>query len=78
MSQNEQNSGGSNIPHPHEVNEQASQADSDDIIRRARRGDETKGDPDDRDAAGGVRHADTPQGREETKNETPENANSNG
>ncbi|MEP7213254.1 MAG: hypothetical protein ABI791_09280 [Acidobacteriota bacterium] len=60
------------------ITEEASQADSDDTIRRARRGDESKGDPNERDVAGGPRHADTPHGREEAKNDRPSKDNTNG
>jgi hypothetical protein len=60
------------------LNDEASQADADDMIRRPLRGDETKGDPDERDVAGGVRSADTPQGREESKNDRGDKANRNG
>jgi hypothetical protein len=74
MSQNES----SKIGDLNEINEQASQADSDDTVRRGVRGDETKGDADERDAAGGVQHRDTPHGREEAKNDTSNKANTNG
>jgi len=60
------------------INEEASQADADETIRRGLRGDETKGDPDERDVAGGVRSTDTPQGREEAKNDRGSKANRNG
>ena len=60
------------------ITEEASQADADDTVRRARRGDESKGDPDERDIAGGPRHADTPHGREEAKNDSREKENING
>ena len=61
-----------------DINQEASQADSDDIVRRSLRGDETKGDPDERDIAGRVRSTDTPQGREEAKNDKDHKANTNG
>lgn len=76
-----QNNGGalkSNRDKIDEITDEASQADSDDTFRRVLRGDETKGDPDARDVAGGVRHADTPQGREEAKNDKTDKANTNG
>ncbi len=43
--------------------------DSDDTVREMLRGDETKGNPDERDNAGSPKSEDTPHGREETKNE---------
>lgn len=54
---------------PDEIARQASQPDHDQIFRQTRRGDESKGDPDDRDFAGAVDYEDTPHGREETKHE---------
>jgi hypothetical protein len=60
------------------VNEEGSLTDSNDVIRRALRGDETKGDPDERDFAGAPDKKDTAQGREETKNDSAEAANRNG
>ncbi len=50
------------------IAEESANKPSDDIVREMRRGDESKGNPDDRDVAGGVESADTPHGREETKN----------
>ena len=61
-----------------ELSDEASQMDEDEIQRQLSRGDETKGDPDKRDAAGSSASKDTPQGREEAKNDTKEKANSNG
>jgi len=78
MSQNDSNNGTSDRKGLGDINEEASQADSDDTIRRGLRGDETKGDPDERDVAGGVRSTDTPQGREEAKNDRGSKANRNG
>lgn len=49
------------------VSEESANKPSDDIVREMLRGDESKGNPDDRDVAGGVESADTPHGREETK-----------
>ncbi len=51
------------------LSEEASQKDDDEIQRQTLRGDETKGNPDDRDIAGSVKSDETPQGREEAKNE---------
>ena len=78
MSQNESSTDQRKVADLNEINEQASQADSDDTVRRGVRGDETKGDPDERDAAGGVHRRDTPHGREEAKNDTSNKANTNG
>ena len=50
-----------------ELGQQASMLDEDGILRKMRRGDESRGDPDDRDAAGGPELIDTPHGREESK-----------
>ncbi len=49
------------------IAEESANKPSDDIVRQMQRGDESKGNPDDRDTAGGVESADTPHGREETK-----------
>lgn len=57
---------------------EASQQTDDEIYREARRGDETKGDADERDAAGSSASKDTPQGREEAKNDVKGKANTNG
>lgn len=61
-----------------ELSDEASQIDEDEIQRQLRRGDETKGDPDKRDVAGRAESKDTPQGREEAKNDVKEKANING
>lgn len=61
-----------------ELSDEASLIDEDEIQRQLRRGDETRGDPDKRDAAGSSTSKDTPQGREEAKNDTKEKANTNG
>ncbi len=50
-----------------EVSEESVNKPSDEITREVLRGDETKGDADDRDVVGGVDSNDTPQGREEAK-----------
>lgn len=52
-----------------EVVEEGSYQEADDTVREILRGDETKGNPDDRDTAGSPHSDDTPHGREETKNE---------
>lgn len=57
---------------------EASQRTSDEIYREARRGDESEGDADERDAAGSSASEDTPQGREEAKNDVKGKANTNG
>jgi hypothetical protein len=57
-----------------EIAEQASKPDLDQIFRQPRRGDESKGEPDDRDVAGAVDHEDTPHGREEIKHQIEKNA----
>lgn len=51
-----------------EISEESANKLSNDIVRQMRRGDESKGNSDDRDIVGGVESADTPRGREETKN----------
>jgi hypothetical protein len=61
-----------------DITNEASLADSDTILRQTLRGDETKGDPNDRDHVGATRFEDTPHGREETKNENAGAANQNG
>lgn len=50
----------------------------DDMLRRTMRGNEAKGNPDNRDIVGGVDSSETPQGREESKNDTGSKANKNG
>jgi len=57
---------------------EASQKDEDEIQRQTLRGDETKGNPDKRDNAGGVKSSETPHGREETKNDAKGKAQTNG
>jgi hypothetical protein len=51
---------------------------SDEMLRKTLRADEEKGDPDDRDIVGSVDSNETPQGREEAKNDTRSKANTNG
>lgn len=57
-----------------EIAEQASKPDYDQIYRQPIRGDETKGDPDERDVAGAPDHEDTPHGREERKHQVEQEA----
>ena len=61
-----------------EIVEQGSVITPDEVHRQIRRGDESKGDPDARDVAGGPDPNETPQGREESKNDKPGAANVNG
>lgn len=61
-----------------DIADEASQKETDEIYREARRGDETAGDADERDAAGSSNSHDTPQGREEAKNDVQGKANANG
>lgn len=49
------------------ISEESANDQSDEILRKVLRGDESKGDPDERDVAGAVESADTPHGREEIK-----------
>ena len=56
------------------ISEEASNESSDDTVRRMLRGDETDGDPNKRDIAGGVESAETPQGSEEAKIDTQGNS----
>jgi len=49
------------------ISEEAANEPADDTVRKILRGDETEGDADDRDIAGGVESADTPHGSEEAK-----------
>lgn len=60
-----------------EIADQASQPDRDQIKRQPLRGDETKGDPDERDVAGAIDHEDTPHGWEERKHQVSEEAKQN-
>ncbi|HEY0427653.1 MAG TPA: hypothetical protein VGC76_07700 [Pyrinomonadaceae bacterium] len=57
---------------------EASQRTDDEIYREGRRGDETEGDADERDTAGSSDSNETPQGREEAKNDVQGKANANG
>lgn len=58
--------------------EESSQISGDEIQRQVLRGDETKGDADERDHAGRTQSKDTPQGREEAKPDHKGAANTNG
>lgn len=49
------------------VTDEATNKSSDETLRQVLRGDETKGNPDDRDIVGGVNSNETPHGREEAK-----------
>ncbi len=55
------------------ISEEAANESSDEILRKILRGDETEGDADERDIAGGVESADTPHGSEEIKTNIKEN-----
>lgn len=49
------------------ISEESANDQPDEIFRKVLRGDESKGDPDERDVAGAVQSEDTPHGREEIK-----------
>lgn len=51
-----------------QVAKEATNKPLDETVRETLRGDETDGDADERDIAGGVDSSETPHGREETKN----------
>src|SRR5687767_10643212 len=61
-----------------DITDEASHRDADGVLRQTLRGDETKGDVDKRDIAGAADVKDTPQGREETKNDKAGAVNQNG
>ncbi len=61
-----------------ELHQQSSNELPDETLRRTLRGDEASGSPDDRDIAGNIDSKETPQGREEAKNDTRSKANRNG
>ena len=61
-----------------EIAEQASKPDQEQIYRQTRRGDETKGDPDERDVAGAIAFENTPHGWEERKHEVQQEAEGDG
>ncbi len=50
-----------------QITDEATNKSSDETLRQVLRGDETKGDADDRDIVGSVNFRDTPHGREEAK-----------
>lgn len=60
-----------------ELSNEASQKDADEIQRQTLRGDESEGNPDNRDYAGSADSKDTPQGREEAKNDVAGKSNIN-
>ncbi len=62
---------------PEEIADQASKPDHDQIYRQPLRGDESKGDPDDRDVAGATDYEDTPHGNEERKHQVEKEADRN-
>lgn len=53
-----------------ELSEEASLAETDEITRQMLRGDETKGNADDRDIVGSIDSNETPHGRRESKHKT--------
>jgi hypothetical protein len=61
-----------------EITDEGIHRDPNGVLRRTLRGDESKGDPDERDIAGATAFEDTAHGREETKNDKAEAANQNG
>ena len=58
--------------------DEASQKDGDEIQRQILRGDESKGNADERDVVGSIDKNETPHGREEAKNDKKGKANANG
>lgn len=56
-----------------EIAEEATNKESDETVRQILRGDETKGDPDERDIAGSPDVEDTPHGSQERKHEVEKN-----
>ena len=60
------------------ITDEGSLRDADGALRQTLRGDESKGDPDERDIAGATASDDTPHGREETKKDKAGAANQNG
>ncbi len=50
-----------------QMTDEATNKSSDETLRQVLRGDETKGDADERDIIGGVNSNETPHGREEAK-----------
>ena len=76
--QNEESKGNREGWDVQKLADEASQKNIDEIQRETLRGDETKGDADNRDIAGNVDTNETPQGREEAKNDKSDKANANG
>lgn len=60
-----------------EIIDQGSRPDEDAIQRQILRGDETEGDPDERDHAGAVDYEDTPHGAEERKTQIKKETHNN-
>jgi hypothetical protein len=61
-----------------DITDEASNRDADGVLRQTLRGDETEGDPNERDIAGAPEAKDTAHGREEAKNDKKGAANVNG
>ena len=61
-----------------DITDEASNRDPDGVLRQTLRGDETQGNPNERDIAGAPKHEDTAHGREEAKNDKKGAANVNG
>jgi hypothetical protein len=59
--------GSENDISPTEIIRQASVPDKDQIVREMRRGGKSGPEGDDKDVAGSIDRADTPEGREDTK-----------
>ena len=55
---------------PEKLAEEGSQILPDEVTRELLRGDETKGDPDERDVVGGIPSGETPHGYREIKHQT--------
>ncbi len=55
-----------------EIAEEATNKPEDEVMREMLRGDETQGNPDDRDVVGGVDSDETPHGSEEAKKNNTE------
>lgn len=58
-----------------EIAEEAANKPEDEVMREMLRGDETKGDADNRDVAGSADFEDTPHGRKEAKKNNTEKKN---
>src|SRR5688500_1897468 len=61
-----------------DITDEASHRDPDGVLRQTLRGDETEGDPNERDVTGATESKDTHHGREETKQDKAGAANQNG